>query len=63
MPRLDRENTNVLAHRVAGDSLLYECPACEYGTVPVVGLIEGDDAACIDCGRRYQLFVERVVEG
>lgn len=58
MPELSPENTNALAHRVAGDSLVFECPDCEYGEVPVVGLIEGDDAGCLECDTRYRLVVE-----
>ena len=58
MPELTSENTNALAHRVAGDSLMYDCPNCEFGEVPITGLIESDEAACIECGHRYRLQVE-----
>lgn len=58
MTQLTADNTNALAHRVAGDSLMYECPNCEYGEVPVVELVESTDAACIDCGTRYVLSVD-----
>lgn len=58
MPGLTAENTNALAHRIAGDTLVYECPHCEYGEVPVAALIEDDDASCLDCGTRYELRVE-----
>jgi hypothetical protein len=60
MSGLTRENTNALAHRVAGDTLVYECPNCEYGEVPVAALIEDTDAGCLDCGARYELHVEAV---
>ena len=60
MPQLTTDNTNALAHRVAGDSLVYDCPACEYGEVLVTALIEDEDARCLDCGTRYRLVVERV---
>jgi transcription elongation factor Elf1 len=60
MSRLDPENTNLLAHRVADDSLMFHCPACDHGEVPVVALIERETAGCIDCGRRYRLSVEPV---
>ena len=58
MPELTPENTNALAHRVAGDSLVYECPNCEYGEILLTELIEAEDARCLDCGRRYRLYVE-----
>ncbi|MFB6079926.1 MAG: hypothetical protein ABEJ81_02820 [Haloferacaceae archaeon] len=58
MPGLTDENTNALAHRIAGDTLIYECPRCEYGEVPVAALVEDDDARCLDCGTRYRLRIE-----
>lgn len=58
MPRLTPENTNSLAHRVAGDTLVYDCPNCDHGEVPVVALLEDDDARCLDCRTRYELTVE-----
>ena len=63
MPQLTAENTNALAHRVAGDSLVYDCPACEYGEVLVTALIEDEDARCLDCGTRYRLVVETTDTG
>ncbi|KAB1192063.1 MULTISPECIES: hypothetical protein [Haloferax] len=57
---LTEENTNAFAHRIAGDSLVYECPNCEFGEVLVTELIEADDARCLDCGQRYRLHVEVV---
>jgi hypothetical protein len=60
MPRLTSENTNAVAHRIAGDSLMYECPNCDYGEVPITALIEDADACCLDCGTRYELYVETV---
>ena len=57
---LTAKNTNALAHRVSGDSLVYECPNCEFGEVVVTELIESDDARCLDCGTRYRLCVEVV---
>ena len=60
MPGLTAENTNALAHRIAGDTLVYECPNCAYGEVPVAALIEDEDAGCLDCGTRYELRAEEV---
>lgn len=60
MAALTPENTNTLAHTVAGDSLMYDCPNCEYGEVPVTALIESADAACLDCGSRYRLSIDPV---
>ncbi|EMA00447.1 hypothetical protein [Haloferax denitrificans] len=57
---LTEENTNAFAHRIAGDSLVYECPNCEFGEVLVTELIESADARCLDCGTRYQLRIETV---
>ncbi|WP_430639283.1 hypothetical protein [Haloferax volcanii] len=57
---LTEENTNTFAHRIAGDSLVYECPNCEFGEVLVTELIESDDARCLDCGTRYRLNIETV---
>ena len=57
---LTEENTNVFAHRIAGDSLVYECPNCEFGEVLLTELIESDDARCLDCDTRYRLCVEIV---
>lgn len=58
MPQLSPDNTNALAHRVAGDSLVYECQNCEYGEVLVTDLIESTDARCLECGARYRLHVD-----
>jgi hypothetical protein len=60
MVQLTSENTNAVAHRFAGDSLMYDCPDCEYGEVPLVGLVRHDSAACLDCGQRFSFHVERV---
>ncbi|MDS0293414.1 hypothetical protein [Halogeometricum luteum] len=60
MSRLTAGNTNAFAHRIAGDSLVYDCPDCEFGEVLVTDLIESEDARCLDCGARYRLHVERV---
>ena len=60
MPQLSPDNTNTLAHRVAGDSLVYECQNCEYGEVLVTDLIESADARCLECGARYRLHVDEV---
>lgn len=57
---LSGENTNAFEHRIAGDSLVFRCPHCEYGEVFVTALIEDDDAGCLDCGRRYRLLVEEL---
>ncbi|AFK18580.1 hypothetical protein E6P09_07320 [Haloferax mediterranei ATCC 33500] len=57
---LTEENTNAFEHRIAGDSLVYECPNCEFGEVLVTELIESDDARCLDCGTRYRLRIETV---
>ncbi|WP_396610288.1 hypothetical protein ACH9L7_08485 [Haloferax sp. S1W] len=59
---LTEENTNAFAHRIAGDSLVYECPNCEFGEVLVTELIESDDARCLECGTRYRLTVDIVEE-
>ncbi|WP_152042576.1 hypothetical protein [Salinigranum salinum] len=59
MIRLTAENTNAVAHRIAGDSLVYDCPDCEFGEVLVTELIESDDARCLDCGARFCLQIER----
>lgn len=60
MSQLTAENTNAFAHRIAGDSLVYDCPDCEFGEVLVTELIESEDARCLDCDSRYRLRVERV---
>jgi hypothetical protein len=60
MPDLTAENTNAFAHRIAGDTLVYDCPACDFGEVVITELIESDTSRCLDCGARYRLFVERV---
>ncbi|MFB6124079.1 MAG: hypothetical protein ABEJ78_11560 [Haloferacaceae archaeon] len=60
MVRLTAENTNAVAHRIAGDSLMYERPNCDYGEVSIAALIGSDDACCLDCGARYELHVETV---
>lgn len=60
MAQLTSENTNAVAHRFAGDSLMYECPDCEYGEIPLAALVRGNDAACLDCGQRFEFHVERV---
>lgn len=60
MVELSAENTNAVAHRIAGDSLVYDCPNCEFGEVLVTALLEFDDARCLDCGIRYRLRVEPV---
>jgi hypothetical protein len=60
MAELTAENTNVLAHRIAGDTLVYDCPACEFGEVVLTELIESDTGHCLDCGSAYRLDVETV---
>jgi DNA-directed RNA polymerase subunit RPC12/RpoP len=60
MIRLTAENTNAVAHRIAGDSLVYDCPNCEFGEVLLTELIESEDARCLDCGARFRLQVEQV---
>ena len=60
MPQLSPDNTNALAHRVAGDSLVYECSNCEFGEVLVTDLIESADAKCLECDTRYRLHVDEV---
>jgi transcription elongation factor Elf1 len=57
VPQLTEDNTNALAHRVADDTLVYHCPNCEHGEVPVVGLVQDGEAACLDCERRYEAHV------
>jgi hypothetical protein len=61
MVELTAENTNAVAHRIAGDSLMYDCPNCPFGEVPITGLIESEDARCLDCGARFRLQIEPVV--
>jgi uncharacterized Zn finger protein len=61
MVELTAENTNAVAHRIAGDSLMYDCPSCEFGEVPITELIESEDARCLDCGARFRVQVEPVV--
>jgi DNA-directed RNA polymerase subunit RPC12/RpoP len=60
MVELTAENTNAVAHRIAGDSLVYDCPNCEFGEVPITELIEREDARCLDCGTRFRLQVEPI---
>ncbi|WP_136588606.1 hypothetical protein [Salinigranum halophilum] len=60
MVELSADNTNAVAHRIAGDSLVYDCPNCAFGEVPVVALLDRDEARCLDCGARYRLRVEPV---
>jgi uncharacterized Zn finger protein len=60
MPTLSPDNTNALAHRIAGDSLVYDCQECEFGEVLITELIESDDARCLECGAAYRLTVERI---
>lgn len=60
MVQLSPDNTNVVAHRIAHDSLVYECPNCEFGEVLLTALLESDDARCLDCDTRYQLRIEQV---
>ena len=59
MGQLTSDNTNAVAHRFAGDSLMYECPDCEYGEVPLAALVRDDSATCLDCGRQFRFHVER----
>ncbi len=63
MFKLTAENTNAVEHRLAGDTLVFECPNCEWGEVVVTAAIEGPGDACSDCGARFELFAERVGEG
>lgn len=58
--RLTAENTNALAHRVTGDTLVYDCPNCEFGEVLITDLIEAADGKCLDCDARYRLYVEEL---
>ncbi|WP_318570385.1 hypothetical protein [Salinigranum marinum] len=57
MVELTTENTNAVAHRIAGDSLVYDCPNCEFGEVLLTELIEREDAGCLDCEARFRLQV------
>jgi transcription elongation factor Elf1 len=59
---LTADNSNVIAHRFAGDSLMYTCPDCAFGEVPVTALIEDGSARCLDCGSRFELHVEAVAD-
>lgn len=58
--RLTSENTNAWGHRVVGDTLVLECPNCEFGEVPVTVLIEEDAGRCPDCEAAYALHVTEV---
>lgn len=62
MHQLTSKNTNAVAHRIARDTLVYECPNCEFGEVPVSALVESERAACLDCGARYELLIRPVEE-
>jgi len=57
---LTGENTNAWGHRVVGDTLVFDCPDCEFGEVPVTDMIEEDAGACLDCGARFDLQVREV---
>jgi hypothetical protein len=63
MTHLTAENTTVVGHRVAGDSLMFDCPDCEFGEVPLTALIERGAGRCLDCGARFRLRVERIDDG
>jgi len=54
--RLTAENTNAWGHRIVGDTLVYECPDCEFGEVPVTDMIEEDAGTCLDCDAEFELF-------
>jgi hypothetical protein len=58
--RLTPDNTNAWGHRLVGDTLVFECPGCDYGEVPVTDMIEEDAGRCPDCGAAYELHVEAV---
>jgi hypothetical protein len=58
--RLTGENTNAWGHRLCGDTLVVECPDCEFGEVPLAAMIEEESAACPDCGSRFEALVRRV---
>ena len=60
--RLTGENTNAWGHRLVGDTLVYECPDCEWGEIPVTDMIEEIAGRCPDCGATFELFVQPVQE-
>ncbi len=60
--RLTGDNTNAWGHRLVGDTLVYECPNCEWGEIPVVDMIEEDAGRCPDCETGFELFVRPVDE-
>lgn len=55
MARLTVENTNAWEHRIAGDTLVYDCDRCEFGEVVITDMIEEERGACPDCGTGYEL--------
>lgn len=57
MARLTAENTNAWEHRIAGDTLVYDCDRCEFGEVVVTDMIEEGRGACLECGTCYELHV------
>lgn len=63
MQRLSAENTNAREHRLTGDTLVYDCPNCEWGEVVVTDMMEDGTASCPDCGARYGLHVEQLIDG
>lgn len=60
--RLTGENTNAWGHRLVGDTLIYECPNCEWGEIPVTDMIEEAAGSCPDCEAAFELFVQQFQE-
>lgn len=55
--RLTPDNTNAWGHRIVGDTLVFECPNCEFGEVAVTDVIEESPGRCPDCGTGFLLHV------
>ncbi|PSP75060.1 hypothetical protein BRC81_16385 [Halobacteriales archaeon QS_1_68_20] len=60
--RLTADNTNARGHRLVGDTLVFECPDCEWGEAPVVDMIEEEAGRCLDCESQFELFVRPAEE-
>lgn len=58
MQRLTPENTNAREHRLTGDTLVYDCPNCEWGEVVITDMIEDEAGRCPDCGAAHALHAE-----
>lgn len=59
MVRLTRQNTNSIAHRLAGDTLVAKCEACDHGEIVITDMIEERTGRCLECDATYELHLER----